>query len=130
MERIVVGIDGSQASRTALRWAVAEARVHHATVEAWHAWYVVDDGDGMPPDPVAAESAARALLDKELDGMDGVRRVLIRALAASALLDASRSADLLVLGAEPGPGFGAVTGRVVAHAGCPVVLVPWLAGSR
>ena len=37
MERIVVGIDGSETSRTALRWAIAEAVRHGSSVEAVHA---------------------------------------------------------------------------------------------
>jgi nucleotide-binding universal stress UspA family protein len=36
VSRIVVGIDGSDASASALRWAVAEARLRHASVEAVH----------------------------------------------------------------------------------------------
>src|SRR5581483_9686759 len=36
MERIVVGVDGSEISRAALQWAVDEARRRTATVEAIH----------------------------------------------------------------------------------------------
>jgi len=39
MERIVVGIDGSQPAREALRWAIDEARRREATVEAVYAWH-------------------------------------------------------------------------------------------
>jgi nucleotide-binding universal stress UspA family protein len=38
-ELIVVGVDGSEGSRRALRWAVTEARRANAAVEAITAWY-------------------------------------------------------------------------------------------
>ena len=38
MTRIVVGVDGTDASFDAVRWAVAEARAVGATVEVVHAW--------------------------------------------------------------------------------------------
>ena len=39
MQRIVVGIDGSEASRAALRWALDEARLRGASLEAVQAWH-------------------------------------------------------------------------------------------
>ena len=39
MERIVVGVDGSDAAHAALEWAVDEARRRDAVVEAIHAWH-------------------------------------------------------------------------------------------
>lgn len=125
MKRIVVGIDGSTAAAAALRWAVTEAAVHGARVEAWHAWYPVHDPAGPPPDEVAGESAARSLLGAAVEGTDA-EPVLVRAVAASALLDASRDADLLVLGAAAhrGPRLGSVSAQVVANAHCAVVVLP------
>ena len=37
---IVVGIDGSEHSRAALRWALAQAEAHHGEVTAVLAWQV------------------------------------------------------------------------------------------
>ena len=39
MERIVVGVDGSETAQAALRWAVDEARRRDANVEAVFAWH-------------------------------------------------------------------------------------------
>jgi nucleotide-binding universal stress UspA family protein len=79
----------------------------------------------MPADDVTLESAARRLLDAAVAGVDarGVRveRVLARGMPASALLDAARDADLLVLGIGTHP--GGVLRQVLPHAPCPVVVV-------
>ena len=39
-ETIVVGVDGSPVSRTALGWAVEEAKLRGCAVEAVLAWHV------------------------------------------------------------------------------------------
>lgn len=139
MPRIVVGIDGSAASTAALRWAVDEARLRGAHVEAWHAWHAGAPADPFAPsapvDEHAAEAAARAALDTAVDAVDTrdlkepVERVLVRAIAASALLDAARRADLLVVGTRGVGGFaglllGSVSQHVISHADCPVVVIP------
>jgi len=137
--RIVVGVDGSTQSTAALRWAVEEARLRGATVEAWHAWYVGFAADpfaaGVLVDEEALEAAARTALDEVVDRVDAgalaepVKRVLVRGMAASALLDAARGADLLVVGSRGVGGFaglllGSVSQHVISHTGCPVVVVP------
>src|SRR3954470_6901422 len=38
IERIVVGVDGSESSKSALRWALHEAELRNATVEVVHAF--------------------------------------------------------------------------------------------
>lgn len=131
MSRIVVGVDGSVTAADALRWAVQEAALREATVEVWHAWYVPFMSPGAPPpDERPLEVAGRAVLDDAVAPYGGtVTTRLVRGVAASALLDASRDADLLVLGARGTGGFaglrvGSVSEYVVAHASCPVVVVP------
>ena len=127
MKRLVVGIDGSATSVAALRWAVAEAARAEARVEAWHAWQAPFAGrEQAPPDERALETAARSTLDGALSsaGAGDAEPVLVRAVAASALLDAARGADLLVVGHGGGSGLGSVSRHVVEHASCPVVVVP------
>ena len=65
----------------------------------------------------------------ELTGVDVQRTVVDDRHPAEALLDASREADLLVVGSRGRGGFselmlGSVSHAVVLHAVCPVVVVP------
>src|SRR3954452_16447998 len=46
---IVVGLDGSEASRAALGWALAEARVRGSILRAVHAWMIPAMGSGEAP---------------------------------------------------------------------------------
>jgi nucleotide-binding universal stress UspA family protein len=141
--RIVVGVDGSDGARRALEWAVAEARLRGARLVAVHTWEMpplgISAGPFDPPttlDPDLMQrvaSAARELLDRELDAVD-VSGLEVDKLAeprnpADALLDAGREADLLVVGTRGHGGFtglllGSVSQQVSHHAPCPVVIVP------
>lgn len=139
MERIVVGIDGSETSRRALRWAVEEARVRGASVEVLHAWHLPYVG-GYPYtagafDPAPFEQAARETLDAVVDGTDAsglgtpIERILHMGDPATGLLDAAKGADLVVVGSRGLGGFtglllGSVGHHVAHHAPCPVVIIP------
>lgn len=138
MERIVVGVDGSESSRRALRWAVAEARRRRAGLDIVHAWSLPYGGWGSPyfaglTDPALFERDAQHLLDREVAGEDvgGLARVdsiLVHDTAAGALLDTAKGADLLVVGCRGRGGFsglllGSVSQQVAAHGPCPVVIV-------
>ena len=139
MERIVVGIDGSDPSRRALRWAVAEARLRGAVVVAVHAWSIPYVG-GYPyaaPDlhPDELARAARQELDAVVDAADTsglaapVERLAVEGAAARALLDVAKDAHLLVVGSRGRGGFaglllGSTSQQVCHHATCPVVVVP------
>jgi nucleotide-binding universal stress UspA family protein len=138
--RIVVGVDGSGGSNHALRWAVDEGRRRHARVEAVHAWhypYLPTPAFVTPPSPDVDkfERAARVVLDGAVDAVasEGLPASIERTLswedATSALLDASKGADLLVVGSRGRGGFaglllGSVSQEVAHHAPCPVVIVP------
>jgi CBS domain-containing protein/nucleotide-binding universal stress UspA family protein len=137
--RIVVGVDGSAASGRALRWAVAQAQAWRADVEVVHAWTMPDMGrDPLAQalaDPQELEAQARRELCLVLDGAEDaelaapVFRTLVRDDPASAILEAGKDADLVVVGAR-GLGvdgeadLGAVSNRVIREAQCPVVVVP------
>ncbi len=137
-ERIVVGVDGSETSRTALCWALDEARLRSAAVEVVHAWRMPHlDGyhDGVvDPHPGRFERDARQLLDRmvgeaDTDGEPAVEPILVCDGAAPALLDMAKGADLLVVGSRGRGGFaglllGSVSQQVVHHAPCPVVVIP------
>jgi nucleotide-binding universal stress UspA family protein len=137
--RIVVGVDGSAESQAALRWAVDEARLRGAEVEAVHAVDFVPMG-GYPygtgvVDPAIFERAGRNLLDHAVDAVDAcglaqpIRRTLMTAGPAGAILERAQDADLVVVGSRGRGGFrglllGSVAHQVVQHAPCPVVVLP------
>lgn len=134
---IVVGVDGSEHAARALRWALDEARIRGAAVQAVHAWQNPDVGvTGFPVPKVGTEGiaeAAQETLDQAVDdqatGGVEVERSLVRGPAAQALLDAAKGADLLVVGSRGRGGFaglllGSVSQQCAHHASCPVVIVP------
>jgi nucleotide-binding universal stress UspA family protein len=132
--RIVVGVDGSPNAMVALRWAAEEAVVHDADVEALLAWSLLDQHhvDGSDDfDPGYGQDAADAVVEAWVLEAVGEAAVAARAvldLPARALLDASDTADLLVIGARGKGGFdrlvlGSVSERVAEHASCPVAVV-------
>jgi len=137
-ERIVVGVDGSEAARTALRWALDEARIRNATIDvvsAWHVPYIHSYPYAVTdPPPGQYERDARLILDGMLVGADTtgvptVEPILVCDGAARALLDMGKGADLLVVGSRGLGGFtglllGSVSQQVVHHAPCPVVVIP------
>ncbi|HKE77103.1 MAG TPA: universal stress protein [Acidimicrobiales bacterium] len=138
-EHIVVGVDGSTASRRALAWAVDQAGRTGATVEAVHAWAPPDLG----PDTVSralvgtgdCEEAAGRELELVVGAADTSRlaapvaRTLVPGAAGPALVAAAEDADLLVVGGRgldgpDGDGVGPVAEAVVRGVRCPVVVVP------
>ena len=137
MGRIVVGVDDSEGGRAALRWAVDEARVRDAEVEAVLAWSYIaqehrSDADEFTPD--YGEEEALAVLDAVIGevvsgGGVTVRHVVVNDLPARALLERAGEADLLVVGSRGRGGIaglllGSVSQEVAQHARCPVVIVP------
>lgn len=137
--RIVVGVDGSDASLTALGWALGQAECTGGTVEAVSAWEPPDAFGGFP---VIAETDweadATAVLDAtvaEAAGGHDVMRSTRRGHPVRVLLDAAAGAALLVVGNRGHGGFagmllGSVSQHLVAHAPCPVVVVRHLDPAR
>jgi nucleotide-binding universal stress UspA family protein len=133
--RIVVGVDKSDSARAALAWAVRQAGLTGAEVDAVAAWLPpVQFGWAPPyegPGPRAAVEAAlsEAIDDVQRDALGVViRPVIVRDNPARALLDAAKDADLLVVGSRGHSGFteallGSVGQHCVHHAQCPVVVV-------
>lgn len=140
--QIIVGVDGSAASAAAVRWAVREARLRHATVRLVCAYHG-DDRLRAPYAPwywagqAERQAAARAVLERaaELARHDLPPGRLLTELAdeppARALLDRSAGADLLVLGTsrppvqpdQPPQAIGPVARVCLSRAHCPVVVV-------
>ena len=140
MERIVVGVDGSTGSVSALRWAVAEATLRGAVVEAVSAFHVpyVGGAPAMPLmlDPAEFAESAEALLREVVGAVDDsalsepIRPIVIEGAASTVLVEAGRGSSLLVVGARGHGGLagmlmGSVSRQVAEHATVPVVVVPW-----
>ena len=141
MSAIVVGVDGSESARAALRFALEEARLRGATVRAVAAWHVpvAAYGDAfIPPnpdllsdlEPRARGELERALADagEQAAGVE-VEQVVREGPPARVLLDEADKADLLVVGSRGLGGFrglllGSVSQQCSHHAPCPVVIVP------
>ena len=135
-KRIVVGVDGSAPSTDALRWALGQARLSGAVVEAVLAWHVPAT-DGWAPvfDLVEdlTKASERTLADTiaQVAGDGGpvtVEQRVVGGEPAQVLLAAAKGADLLVVGSRGhGAVIGALLGSVsqycVHHAPCPVVVV-------
>ncbi len=131
---IVVGVDGSDLSVDALRWAVRQARLTDAEVLAVMAWEVPL---AFYPSPTfadvdlqgdAEEILSRAVAGVVADAGDvPIGQRLMHQQARSALVDAARDAELLVVGSHgvgtlPGLHLGSIASYCVHHAPCPVLV--------
>jgi nucleotide-binding universal stress UspA family protein len=133
---IVVGIDGSDASKAALDWAVREAALRNARVRA----VGVVDAQMVPSAPLVGlvkgdlvggmrEAVQDAVAQaKQVDGAVPFEREITTGHPARALIDLSQDAELLVVGRRghsplAGLLMGSVASQVSAHADCPVVVI-------
>ena len=133
--RIVVGVDGFESSQAALRWAIHQAKLTGAVVEAVTAWQI-PVGTGLVPatDMPDYQDDARMVLTEAItetcmiDAEVEVRLRVVEGRAAQVLLDAAERAELLVLGSRGHGGLaeallGSVGQYCVHHAPCPVVVM-------
>ncbi len=140
MSGIVVGVDGSDESKDALRWALDEARLRGCSLRAVHAWlYPMVYGPGMAPPAFAlpvealrdeAKRVLEAAVEEVVPDEAGVElhQIVAEGPEASVLIDAAQDADLLVVGSRGRGGFtglllGSVSQQCASHARCPVVIV-------
>ncbi|MGA4688684.1 universal stress protein [Rhodococcus sp. AB351] len=133
-DRIVVGVDGSEPSKQALRWAsflALSAGLSIDVVSAWHIPWTSAEGWPANLDP---EQETAQMLDKAIRDVLGaepavpVRQRVHRGSAAAVLLDASRNARLLTVGSRGHGGFsglllGSVSMACAEHAPCPILIV-------
>jgi nucleotide-binding universal stress UspA family protein len=131
---ILVGIDGSDQSRSALDWAAAEAALRNAPLHLLHAfpWPLLS----VPLDPhrtVAWTDAQRLMVDSERRAAElapaiEVTSEIVMDGPATALIKRAEQADLVVVGTRGHGGFiGLIVGsaalQVAGHAPCSVVVV-------
>jgi nucleotide-binding universal stress UspA family protein len=141
MNTIVVGVDGSNCAREALRFAVHEAALRNARLRIVCAWEIPPAiyGGGFAPvlgqetlddfrigaDGVVEEALAQA---KELEHAVECQSRVAQGQPADVLLQQADDADLIVVGNRGHGGFaslmlGSVSHQVVQHAPCPVTVV-------
>ncbi|MEV8015848.1 universal stress protein [Streptomyces sp. NPDC086554] len=138
LSTVAVGVDDPEEAAHAVRFALHEAQVRNAAVIAVHAWRC--PAREMPDFPAPTnddhrrraeqlvEEAVRGAAAAARSGMT-VRGRTVEGHARTALLDAARTADLLVVGARRRKGhvgmqLGPVNHAVLHHAACPVAVVP------
>jgi nucleotide-binding universal stress UspA family protein len=135
---VVVGVDGSDCSREALRFAVEEARRRGAHLRIVSAWFVpvmtYAGGFAAGVDISVYRDAATAISTTAVEEARSIGRDIVIEAAtpedspAAALLEAAEDADLVVVGSRGHGGFsslllGSVSQQVALHAPCPVTIV-------
>jgi nucleotide-binding universal stress UspA family protein len=140
MAKIVVGVDGSDGSRRAVRWAAAEARLRGVPLFAVEAWefsplifaadvpLALDDLRSSVVDHLHALVVDELGDDDDRDGLE-VTELVIEEAPVPALLGVSEDDDLLVVGSRGRGGFaglllGSVSHQLASHSPCPVVIIP------
>ena len=134
---IVVGIDGSDSSRDAARWALSQAALTGTGLRAVSSWRWPNYLTRIPPGVDLAEETGE-ILDQIIDEVlaenpqaaatVAVTKHVIEGPAGPALLTQSAGATLLVVGAQgraafPGMLLGSVAEYCVRQGTCPVVVV-------
>lgn len=137
---VLVGDDGSPVSRAAVMWAAQDAARRGVILHVLRAWSMTSFPrlstwapgyvPGLPDWTAAVVDALAARCTDLLGGTVGVDFEVhaVHAPAARALIEASQSADLVVVGTRGRGGFvglvlGSVAEQVVRHAHCPVTVV-------
>jgi nucleotide-binding universal stress UspA family protein len=138
--RIVVGVDGFESSAAALRWAIHQAKLTGAVVEAVTAWHVPpSSGLVAATDMPDYQDDARMILTEAIvetctiDPDVEVRPRVVEGRAGPVLVQAAEGADLLVVGGRGHGGLaevllGSVGQYCVHNAPCPVVIMRGKAG--
>ena len=135
--RIVVGVDGSDHSVLALRWAVRQAERTGADVDVIACWQWPASAGGFLPyenfdlsavTSKAVDAAVASIVCDEDQTAVAVRTTIIEGYPAKALLDAAEGAELLVVGsrghhAVSGLLLGSVGLHCATHAPCAVLIV-------
>ncbi|MFJ8383971.1 universal stress protein [Streptomyces sp. NPDC094438] len=137
--RIAVGIDEPGQAHPAVEFALREAELLGAALDAVHAWRCPAREVADHPDHRSDSERHRALAEHALTealrpaarvkGVVEVRRRVVEGHARKALLDAARTADLLVVGTRRrrshlGMQLGPVNHAALHQAACPVAVVP------
>jgi nucleotide-binding universal stress UspA family protein len=137
---IVVGVDGSKCSHSALRFALNEARIRKAklrVVVVWHVPLAAYGAGWAPPPPRLSEDSEAAAEEVLAEALQTVKEspssveiepIVREGQPANVLVEASKEAEMLVVGSRGRGGFrelmlGSVSQQCAHHARCPVTIV-------
>jgi len=133
---IVVGVDGSDPSTRALRWAAHQAKLTGTKLKVVTSWEYPPTLGWAPPYPSDFDpnEDARKAVQEAIDTVLGADAALVAELEvteghpAFVLIEAAKGAELLVVGSRGHGAFagmllGSVSEYCAAHAPCPVVVV-------
>lgn len=134
--RIVVGVDGSEPSKAALRWAARFLASSGGYIDAVIAWQPPPNygwTSSLPGDWHPDQDAAKVLTSAvdEVFGADrplGTQLTVVCGNPAKVLIEQSKNAELLVVGTRGHGGFaglllGSVSASCAEHARCAVLVV-------
>lgn len=141
MPGIIVAIDGSGHSQRALQWAIKEAVIRHAPLTVitvhqvvfgyWGTVVVYLEGDALAECArrAAQQEVAEMLAGLGASGPESVTVKTVSGVPAVELIEASRAAELLVLGSRGAGGLaglpmGSTASQIAHHAHCPVAIIP------
>jgi nucleotide-binding universal stress UspA family protein len=131
-EDLVVAVDGSPASNTALQWAAQHAKTTGASLHLATVMWI-------PEGSFSTETELRPVYERVLEDAEAVvRRTapgaavtsrIARGVPAATLVEASKTASLLIMGSDKssrmeGLTYGTLPLRVAARSHCPLVVVP------
>ncbi|MEU0005593.1 universal stress protein [Streptomyces sp. NPDC006314] len=139
---LLLAVDGSPAGEPAVEFAFAEAALRGADLVALHVWNTWSEpASEGPVDPLNVVADAERLREQEQRALDetlspwqrsrplvSVERRLVHSRIRPALIEASRDAQLVVVGTRGRGGFkglvlGSVSQALLHHAHCPVAVV-------
>jgi nucleotide-binding universal stress UspA family protein len=142
---VVVGVDGSSSSRSAIQWAAHEARmrnvpltlVHVAVTPSWGPapWLLSNDPLPLPAEEDSAlEKSTRKIIADSIkiaeDSIHGteIRSEIFFSVPVPTLVDLSKDAQMVVVGRRGqhrlrGVLLGSVSTGMMHHAHCPVAVI-------
>ncbi|MGI8880215.1 MAG: universal stress protein [Jatrophihabitans sp.] len=130
---VVVGVDGSDSSKEAVRWAAHQSVLTGARMRAVSSWRWPNYITRIPPGADLAGDVAQTLTETLSDVREHfpdleISEHVINGPPGPSLLSQSAGASLLVVGdrgraAFPGMLLGSVAEYCVRHSSCPVVVV-------
>jgi nucleotide-binding universal stress UspA family protein len=137
MSEVVVGVDDSEGGRAALAWAHRYAKMRGLELHVIYGWDFFHESYNetiaYPKELMrldAAKELESVVHDLQVDNADGliIRAEVIEGKPAEVLIEASKHAELVVVGSRGRGGFaalllGSTSQAVVQHAHCPVTVV-------